>query len=126
MRMLTRSRTDYCSQAKHANGEHSWGVDGETGKAVDMKGYGLYESSTVKVRSLLLLGPSRRLTHPLLDPNSQDRNRSEHCDGRCEILIADLLYSRLRASSYEWTTSCRQHAKRRALVLENRRLRLRR
>jgi T-complex protein 1 subunit gamma len=37
------------TQAKHANGEHSWGVDGLTGKPVDMKAYGLYESASVKV-----------------------------------------------------------------------------
>ena len=39
-------------QAKHANGEHSWGINGETGKIVDMKQYGLYESASVKVRLL--------------------------------------------------------------------------
>jgi hypothetical protein len=31
-------------QAKHASGEHSWGIDGETGEIVDMKTYKLYES----------------------------------------------------------------------------------
>jgi T-complex protein 1 subunit gamma len=36
-------------QAKHANGENSWGINGETGKIVDMKTYGLYESASVKV-----------------------------------------------------------------------------
>ena len=40
----------YFLQAKHANGEHSWGINGETGKIVDMKQYGLYESASVKVR----------------------------------------------------------------------------
>ncbi|KAF8585785.1 T-complex protein 1 [Ramaria rubella] len=39
-------------KAKHVNGEHSWGIDGETGKAVDMKIYGLYESSSVKIQTL--------------------------------------------------------------------------
>ena len=39
-------------QAKHANGEHSWGVNGETGKIVDMKAYGLYESASVKIQTL--------------------------------------------------------------------------
>ncbi|KAF8524866.1 chaperonin Cpn60/TCP-1 family [Hysterangium stoloniferum] len=39
-------------KAKHANGESSWGIDGETGKAVDMKAYGLYESSSVKIQTL--------------------------------------------------------------------------
>jgi T-complex protein 1 subunit gamma len=36
-------------QAKHANGEHSWGIDGETGDIVDMKTYKLYESASAKV-----------------------------------------------------------------------------
>lgn len=40
------------SQAKHADGEVSFGVDGETGKVVDMKDYGLYESAAVKVQTL--------------------------------------------------------------------------
>ncbi|KAF8473790.1 T-complex protein 1 [Gautieria morchelliformis] len=39
-------------KAKHVSGEHSWGIDGETGKAVDMKTYGLYESSSVKIQTL--------------------------------------------------------------------------
>jgi T-complex protein 1 subunit gamma len=46
IRVLTELR------AKHANGEHSWGVDGETGKIVDMKSYGLYESASVKIQIL--------------------------------------------------------------------------
>ena len=36
-------------QAKHANGESSWGVDGNSGKIVDMNEYGLWESASVKV-----------------------------------------------------------------------------
>ncbi|KZS93484.1 T-complex protein 1 [Sistotremastrum niveocremeum HHB9708] len=39
-------------RAKHAAGEHSWGVNGETGKLVDMKTYGLYESASVKIQTL--------------------------------------------------------------------------
>lgn len=39
-------------QAKHAAGEHQFGVDGETGKVVDMKEYGLYESAAVKVQTI--------------------------------------------------------------------------
>ncbi|KAK7473297.1 T-complex protein 1 subunit gamma [Stygiomarasmius scandens] len=39
-------------RAKHANGEHSYGINGETGKVVDMKEYGLYESASVKVQTL--------------------------------------------------------------------------
>ncbi|KAI0272616.1 T-complex protein 1 [Gloeopeniophorella convolvens] len=38
-------------RAKHANGEHSWGIDGDTGKIVDMKVYGLYESASVKIQT---------------------------------------------------------------------------
>ncbi|KIM82172.1 hypothetical protein PILCRDRAFT_470626 [Piloderma croceum F 1598] len=45
IRVLTELR------AKHANGEHSWGVNGETGKIVDMKTYGLYESASVKIQT---------------------------------------------------------------------------
>ena len=37
-------------RARHANGEHSYGVDGNTGKVVEMKQYGLYESASVKIQ----------------------------------------------------------------------------
>jgi len=46
IRVLTELR------AKHANGEHSWGINGDTGKIADMKKYGLYESASVKVQIL--------------------------------------------------------------------------
>ncbi|EGN93482.1 hypothetical protein SERLA73DRAFT_97816 [Serpula lacrymans var. lacrymans S7.3] len=46
IRILTELR------AKHANGESSWGVNGDTGKIVDMKTYGLYESASVKIQIL--------------------------------------------------------------------------
>ena len=46
MRVLTDLR------ARHANGEHSYGVDGDSGKVVDMKVYGLYESAAVKIQTL--------------------------------------------------------------------------
>ncbi|KAJ3574450.1 hypothetical protein NP233_g1766 [Leucocoprinus birnbaumii] len=46
IRVLTELR------AKHANGENSWGVNGDTGKIVDMKEYGLYESGSVKIQTL--------------------------------------------------------------------------
>ncbi len=39
-------------QAKHAAGENSWGVNGDTGKIVDMKEYALYESASVKIQTL--------------------------------------------------------------------------
>lgn len=45
IRVLTELR------AKHANGEHSWGINGDTGKIVDMKTYGLYESASVKIQT---------------------------------------------------------------------------
>ncbi|KAI9511407.1 T-complex protein 1 [Russula earlei] len=38
-------------RAKHASGEHSWGIDGETGEIVDMKTYKLYESASVKIQT---------------------------------------------------------------------------
>ncbi|KAG7562261.1 hypothetical protein FFLO_02347 [Filobasidium floriforme] len=46
IRVLTELR------AKHANGENHYGVDGETGKVVDMKEYGLLESAAVKIQTL--------------------------------------------------------------------------
>ncbi|KAH8111983.1 T-complex protein 1 [Phellopilus nigrolimitatus] len=46
IRVLTELR------AKHAAGEHSWGINGDTGKPADMKTYGLYESASVKVQIL--------------------------------------------------------------------------
>ncbi|BGP14844.1 hypothetical protein JCM10213_002717 [Rhodosporidiobolus nylandii] len=45
-------RTLTALRAKHAAGEVRFGVDGETGKVVDMKEYGLYESAAVKVQTL--------------------------------------------------------------------------
>lgn len=39
-------------QAKHATANNtSWGVDGETGKVVDMKDYGIWEPFAVKVQT---------------------------------------------------------------------------
>jgi chaperonin GroEL (HSP60 family) len=49
--MFHELTNDY-SQAKHANGENSWGVNGDNGKIVDMKSYGLYESASVKIQTL--------------------------------------------------------------------------
>ncbi|KAL7005445.1 T-complex protein 1 subunit gamma [Cystobasidiomycetes sp. EMM_F5] len=45
-------RTLTALRAKHAEGLYSFGVDGDTGKVVDMKTYGLYESAAVKVQTL--------------------------------------------------------------------------
>ena len=38
--------------AKHADGQHTWGVDGDTGKAVDMRKYGVWEPEAVKLQSV--------------------------------------------------------------------------
>ncbi|KAG8776295.1 T-complex protein 1 subunit gamma [Ceratobasidium sp. 428] len=46
IRVLTELR------AKHAAGEHTWGIDGHAGKITDMKTYGLYESASVKIQTL--------------------------------------------------------------------------
>lgn len=45
LRVITELRS------KHAGGASTWGVDGHTGKAVDMKEYALYESASVKIQT---------------------------------------------------------------------------
>ncbi|RHZ77862.1 hypothetical protein Glove_170g11 [Diversispora epigaea] len=39
-------------RAKHATGNHSWGIDGLTGNIVDMNEYGVWEPHAVKVQTL--------------------------------------------------------------------------
>jgi len=39
-------------KAKHASGEHTWGVNGEKGGVVDMKDYGVWEPSAVKIQTV--------------------------------------------------------------------------
>lgn len=39
-------------RAKHVDGQHSWGIDGETGKVVDMCLYGIWEPQAVKTQSI--------------------------------------------------------------------------
>lgn len=46
VRVLTELR------AKQAEGGSSWGIDGETGKLVDMKEYGIWEPEAVKLQSI--------------------------------------------------------------------------
>lgn len=46
VRVLTALR------AKHAEGGSTWGIDGETGKLVDMKEYGVWEPEAVKLQSI--------------------------------------------------------------------------
>ena len=38
--------------AKHAQGGSTWGIDGDTGKVVDMREYGVWEPEAVKVQSI--------------------------------------------------------------------------
>ncbi|KAL8762578.1 MAG: hypothetical protein Q9184_001432 [Pyrenodesmia sp. 2 TL-2023] len=46
IRVLTKLR------AKHAEGQHTWGIDGYNGTLVDMKQYGTWEPEAVKVQSI--------------------------------------------------------------------------
>ena len=39
-------------RAKHAEGQHSWGIDGDKGTLVDMKEYGVWEPEAVKLQSI--------------------------------------------------------------------------
>ncbi|KAJ9089615.1 T-complex protein 1 subunit gamma [Entomophthora muscae] len=39
-------------RAKHANGDHTWGIDGTTGNIVDMREYGIWEPTAVKVQTI--------------------------------------------------------------------------
>jgi T-complex protein 1 subunit gamma len=39
-------------RAKHANGQHSWGINGDTGTLADMKEYGVWEPEAIKVQSM--------------------------------------------------------------------------
>lgn len=39
-------------RAKHANGQHSFGIDGENGKVVDMHSYGIWEPEVIKQQSV--------------------------------------------------------------------------
>jgi hypothetical protein len=46
IRVLTQLR------AKHVEGHTTWGLDGDTGKLVDMKEYGVWEPEAVKLQSI--------------------------------------------------------------------------
>ncbi|KAL9009170.1 MAG: hypothetical protein Q9173_005781 [Seirophora scorigena] len=46
IRVLTKLR------AKHAEGQHTWGIDGYNGTVVDMKQYGTWEPEAVKLQSI--------------------------------------------------------------------------
>jgi T-complex protein 1 subunit gamma len=46
IRILTELR------AKHAEGKYTYGIDGDTGKVVDMKEFGIWEPEAVKMQSI--------------------------------------------------------------------------
>lgn len=51
--MMKRLHFSILFQAKHASPDNtSWGIDGENGKIVDMKEYGIWEPFSVKVQTL--------------------------------------------------------------------------
>lgn len=39
-------------RAKHAEGQHTFGIDGENGKVVDMNEYGIWEPEVIKQQSI--------------------------------------------------------------------------
>lgn len=75
IRVLTELR------AKHVNGENSWGINGESGKLVDMKEYGLYESASVKVQTLKTAIEASRMLLRVDDVVSAKRKEKENNSG---------------------------------------------
>jgi T-complex protein 1 subunit gamma len=75
IRVLTELR------AKHVNGEHSWGVNGETGKIVDMKTYGLYESASVKIQTFKTAIEAARMLLRVDDVVQATRKEKEQGQG---------------------------------------------
>nr|AIC33770.1 Cpn60/TCP1 [Puccinia cf. psidii AE-2014] len=68
-------------RAKHANGEHHFGVDGDTGKISDMKTIGLYESAAVKVQIMKTAVESACLLLRVDDIVSAKRARQQGGEG---------------------------------------------
>jgi len=83
MRVLTELR------AKHANGEHSWGINGDTGKVVDMKLYGLYESASVKIQILKTAIEAARMLLRVDDVVQATRKDKERESGGPQIPEAE-------------------------------------
>ncbi|KAH6910878.1 TCP-1/cpn60 chaperonin family-domain-containing protein [Coprinopsis sp. MPI-PUGE-AT-0042] len=83
MRFLTELR------AKHANGEDSWGVDGNSGKIVDMKSYGLYESASVKP-----LACSLRVDDVVqaIRKQREDGGQQPNARGKCRNVVLKSLF----------------------------------
>ncbi|PWN30823.1 putative CCT3-chaperonin of the TCP1 ring complex [Jaminaea rosea] len=71
IKLLTQLR------AKHANGEKTFGIDGEKGVVVDMDEYGLWESAAVKMQTLKTAVESASLLLRVDDVVSARRKRGE-------------------------------------------------
>ena len=53
IKVLTELRVQYINQAKHSTSSNSsWGINGTTGKVVDMHTYGIWEPFTVKSQTI--------------------------------------------------------------------------
>ncbi|PLW47302.1 hypothetical protein PCASD_02544 [Puccinia coronata f. sp. avenae] len=75
-------------RAKHANGEHEYGVDGDTGKITDMKTIGLYESAAVKVQIMKTAVESACLLLRVDDIVSAKRPRRQDGGGAPQTMAA--------------------------------------
>lgn len=75
-------------RARHANGEHEYGVDGDTGKITDMKTIGLYESAAVKVQIMKTAVESACLLLRVDDIVSAKRPRRQDGGGAPQTMAA--------------------------------------
>ncbi|KNZ57990.1 T-complex protein 1, gamma subunit [Puccinia sorghi] len=82
------SRDTTPQQARHANGEHEYGVDGDTGKITDMKTIGLYESAAVKVQIMKTAVESACLLLRVDDIVSAKRPRRQDGGGAPQTMAA--------------------------------------
>ncbi|KAF8329137.1 T-complex protein 1 [Cantharellus anzutake] len=67
-------------RAKQVVGGHMWGIDGNTGKLVDMKKYGLLESASVKIQTLKTAIEAARVllrVDDIVQARRQDKDRAE-------------------------------------------------
>lgn len=71
IKLLTQLR------ANHANGQRTYGIDGEKGVVVDMDEYGLWESAAVKMQTLKTAIESASLLLRVDDVVSARRRRGE-------------------------------------------------
>lgn len=82
-------------RAKHAAGENMYGIDGDTGKVVDMATHGLLESSSVKIQTLKTAIESATLLLRVDDivsarrPDEHRGNVQTGADGHAEDLQPD-------------------------------------